>query len=335
MTRQSTRNIFPRTVVRSGVTNRSIRTTNRLVDETGRLTTDLLSQYLDGVGQFDLLTADEEVQLAQAMEAGDLARRHLEEEPGVGPSERAELESRVEAGRQARQRFIESNLRLVVSNARRYAGGAVDMLDLIQEGNLGLVTAVERFDWRKGFKFSTYATWWIRQAMQRARAHLSDPITIPPRIFDIVPTVHAASAELKSRLGHAPTVEDIAEETGITVADVDRALSVAPTVPLETPVGEEGASLGEFIADEEAIDPETQTELRMVEEAVRSSLNDLPELQRRLLELRFGLGDEPPATVAHISRETGIPAHQIPGLISDTLEQLRGRLEAVEEMRAA
>ena len=305
------------------------------VDETGRLTADLLSQYLEGVGRYELLTAEDEVALAQTMEAGDEARSKLEAGEVKDRSERSRLEAQVRRGETARGRFVEANLRLVVSNARRYAGNDVEMLDLIQEGNIGLITAVERFDWRKGFKFSTYATWWIRQAMQRARANLSGSIRIPAGVFDILPTVRASSDHLQTKLGRAPRPDEIAEETGIAVNDVERALSVSTTVALETPVGEDGAALGDFITDEEALDPEAEAERQLVEDAVRGSLDALPERHRQVLELRYGLGGTTPATMARISEATGLPEHRIRGVVKEALDILRDRLEPVEEMRVA
>ncbi len=295
---------------------------------------DALGQYLDCIARCDLLNAEDEVRLAQAMEAGIAARRRLDSGTVTGSSERALLDDAVREGLRARKEFIEANLRLVVANARRYAGGNVDMLDLIEEGNLGLITAVEKFDWRKGFKFSTYATWWIRQAMQRARGNLGDSIRIPAGVFEILAAVRTAAEELRTKLGRTATAAEIAEETGVTIGDVKKALSVSTTVALETPVGEGGASLGDFIADEGALDPEAEVEMRIVEDAVRESLDTLPELHRRVLELRFGFSG-PPATIANISEVTRIPEHQVPELISEALETLAQRLEAVEEMRAA
>ena len=312
----------------------SKRGSSALVDEMGRLTSDSLSQYLAGIGGRDLLTAEDEVRLAQAMEAGEEACRLLE--TGVDePGERARLQRAVLEGDRAREQFVEANLRLVVSNARLYAGSNVEMLDLIQEGNLGLIRAVEKFDWRKGFKFSTYATWWIRQALQRARADQSDAIRIPAALFDILPLVRSAAEDIRTKLGRPATPEEIAEATGIETREVEKALSVASTVALETPIGEDGALLSDFIADTEAVDPATETEHRIVEEALRESLGRLPELQRRALELRFGLAEGAPAAFVTISNMTGLPEPEVRELVNDALRQLAVELEAVEDMRAA
>jgi RNA polymerase sigma factor (sigma-70 family) len=325
-----------RTNVRTDVTNQRNpkRAGTAVVDDTGRLTTDLINQYLARIGDFDLLAADDEVRLAQAMEAGTEARFRLD--AGVdGAAERARLQRAVREGRRARQQFVEANLRLVVSNARRYAGGKVDMLDLIQEGNLGLITAVEKFDWRKGFKFSTYATWWIRQAMQRALANLGDSIRIPAGVFDIVPQVRAAAEELRTKLGRQASVEEISEQTGIPSRDVEKALSVATTVALETPIGEDGMALGDFLADDEALDPGAEVEQKMVDDALRTSVAALPDMQRRVLEMRYGLAGDPPAVFAHISEVTGLAEQEVRDLIAETLEVLGRRLAPVEDMRAA
>ena len=305
-----------------------------LVDESGRLTSDSLSQYLAGIGEHQLLTAEDEVRLAQAMEAGVDARHRLD----IGikdPVERVRLQRVVRDGSRARHDFIEANLRLVVSNARLYAGAKVEMLDLIQEGNLGLIRAVEKFDWRKGFKFSTYATWWIRQALQRARADQSDAIRIPAALFDILPVVRGAAEDLRTKLGRPATTDEISDVTGIAVREVEKALSVATTVALETPVGEDGALLGDFITDSEAIDPASETEQRIVEEALRTSLSNLPELHRRALELRFGLTDGAPAAFETVSRMTGLPEADVRIMVADALVMLAGDLQAVEDMRAA
>jgi RNA polymerase sigma factor (sigma-70 family) len=303
-------------------------------NQTQTLTTDLLSQYLAGVGYHDLLTAEDEVELAQKMEAGHEARRRLGSGEFANASERRELEQAAAAGDRARTRFIEANLRLVVANARHYTGPGVDMLDLIQEGNVGLITAVEKFDWRKGFKFSTYATWWIRQAMQRARASLSDTVQIPSRLFDLVPLVRATAETIQTEKGRAATVEEIAEESGVDVDDVRRALEVGTTVALETPVGDEGAQLGDFVADEE-LGPEGEVELIMASERLEHALAALSPFHRRALEVRFGLVDGSVGTIAAVAEEIGIPKHQVNRTIEEALEDLARNLNDHEDLFAA
>jgi RNA polymerase primary sigma factor len=223
----------------------------------------------------------------------------------------------------------------VVANARRYSGNDIEMVDLIQEGNLGLITAVEKFDWRKGFKFSTYATWWIRQAMQRARANLGDTIRLPARLHDALPAVRAAAEMLQSKLGRAATPGEIAEETGIDEDDVEKAMSVSSTVAIETPIGEDGATLSDFIADVDAIAPDTEVQLRLAEDALRAALADLSPTHRRAVEMRYGLHDGAPATLARISSEIDVPEHQLRPLIDEALQQLATALASSEDMLAA
>jgi RNA polymerase primary sigma factor len=299
------------------------------------MTDDTVGHYLAGVGQHELLTADDEVRLAQQMETGLEAGRRLEAGEVSDPSERARLRRQVQQGERARQRFIEANLRLVVSNARRYAGPGLDMLDLIQEGNLGLIRAVEKFDWRKGFKFSTYATWWIRQAMQRARVTLSETIHVPTRIYDLIPAVRSAAEYLQSETGRAPSIEEIAEESGVSVADVEKALDVGTTVALEAPVGEDGAELGDFISDPDAMGPDSEVEERMASSRLRRALEHLSPLQRRAIELRFGMADGVPATMARVAAETGVPEHRAKDLIDEALEVLTRHLHVDEELLVA
>ncbi|MEX0757445.1 MAG: sigma-70 family RNA polymerase sigma factor, partial [Acidimicrobiia bacterium] len=184
---------------------------SKLTDERGRLTTDLVSQYLTAIGEYDLLTAEQEVELAQRIEAGEEAAERLEKGDYSGKKEEIELRRHERKGREAKDAFLTANLRLVVANARRYANtSGIDFLDLIQEGNLGLIRAVEKFDWRKGFKFSTYATWWIRQAITRAIADKSRTVRIPVHLHDTLAAVRAAQASLKAELGRDPRPEEIA-----------------------------------------------------------------------------------------------------------------------------
>lgn len=315
-------------------TNTSKRKKTELLQDRGSAG-DVLGQYLAGIGAYDLLTADEEVELAQLMEAGDEARSRLESDEDIDADERQRLEAEVRKGEEARRRFVESNLRLVVSNARRYAGGDVEMLDLIQEGNLGLITAVEKFDWRRGFKFSTYATWWIRQAMQRARVNLADTIRLPAKVHDILPAVRAAAETLRSQLGRAATAEEIAEETGVPESDVEKALQVHSTVALETPIGEDGATLGDFVADITSLDPDSEVEQRLAGEVLREGLSSLEPLHRRVIELRFGLEDGLPATLSRISSEIDMPEHQLRDLINESLDALSEAIASNEDLLVA
>src|SRR4030042_217213 len=218
---------------------------------------DSITLYLESVGRHDLLTAAEETTLAQAMEEGRRAAARLAA-GGASPDEAAELRRAVRAGEEARDRFISANLRLVVANARRYAGAAgLDMGDLVQEGNLGLMRAVDKFEWRRGFKFSTYATWWIRQALARAVAEKGRLVRIPGQLHETLGTVRASAANLRAHLQRAPTTEEIAEKSGVPADEVARALLAGDELSIGLPVGEDGALLADFISDEDAEDVST------------------------------------------------------------------------------
>ncbi len=297
---------------------------SKLTDDRGRLTTDLVSQYLTAIGEYELLTAEQEVELAQLIESGETAAVKLEAGEVKGKKALIEAKRKVRRGRQAKDAFLTANLRLVVANARRYANTAgIDFLDLIQEGNLGLIRAVEKFDWRKGFKFSTYATWWIRQAITRAIADKSRTVRIPVHLHDTLAAVRAAQASLKAELGRDPKPEEIAEEAGVTVDKVELALSVADTVSLEQPVGEDGAQLGDFIEDEDAADPVLLTEEMDVANSLRISIERLPEREGRILALRYGFYDGVPRTLEEIGDEFSLTRERIRQLEKLALCRLR------------
>jgi RNA polymerase primary sigma factor len=297
---------------------------NKLTDERGRLTTDLVSQYLTAIGEYELLTAELEVEFAQKIEAGEDAAKRLEEGDYKGKTEEIELKRLVRLGRQAKDDFLTANLRLVVANARRYANtSGIDFLDLIQEGNLGLIRAVEKFDWRKGFKFSTYATWWIRQAITRAIADKSRTVRIPVHLHDTLAAVRAAQASLKAELGRDPKPAEIAEEAGVTVDKVELALGVADTVSLEQPVGEDGAQLGDFIEDEDAVDPVRVTEEGDIADSLRRSISRLPDREGRILALRYGFLDGVPRTLEEIGEEFNLTRERIRQLEKLALCRLR------------
>jgi len=297
---------------------------NKLTDERGRLTTDLVSQYLTAIGEYELLTAELEVEFAQKIEAGEDAAKRLEDGDFKGKTEEVELKRLVRLGRQAKDDFLTANLRLVVANARRYANtSGIDFLDLIQEGNLGLIRAVEKFDWRKGFKFSTYATWWIRQAITRAIADKSRTVRIPVHLHDTLAAVRAAQASLKAELGRDPKPAEIAEEAGVTVDKVELALGVADTVSLEQPVGEDGAQLGDFIEDEDAVDPVRVTEEGDIADSLRRSISRLPDREGRILALRYGFLDGVPRTLEEIGEEFNLTRERIRQLEKLALCRLR------------
>ena len=213
-----------------------------------------IRQYLDGIGLFNLLTAEDEVRLAKAIETGRKAELALESEKDQ--TKRRQLAQMVRAGEEARQTFIRSNLRLVVSIAKRYGHARLPFLDLVQEGNLGLIRAVEKFEYRKGFKFSTYATWWIRQAITRAIADKSRTIRVPVHMMDTITQMQSSEANLTKRLGRKPTDDELSEESGLTVDKIREARKVAPEpVSIFEPVGDDNAMLGDFIEDLEAAAP--------------------------------------------------------------------------------
>jgi RNA polymerase primary sigma factor len=297
---------------------------SKLTDDRGRLTTDLVSQYLTAIGEYELLTAELEVEFAQKIEAGEEAALRLEKRDFKGKAQEVELKRQKRLGMQAKDDFLTANLRLVVANARRYANtSGIDFLDLIQEGNLGLIRAVEKFDWRKGFKFSTYATWWIRQAITRAIADKSRTVRIPVHLHDTLAAVRAAQASLKAELGRDPKPHEIAEEAGVTVDKVELALGVADTVSLEQPVGEDGAQLGDFIEDEDAVDPVRVTEEGDIADSLRRSISRLPDREGRILALRYGFLDGVPRTLEEIGDEFNLTRERIRQLEKLALCRLR------------
>ena len=296
----------------------------KLTDDRGRITTDLVSQYLSAIGEYELLTAQLEVELAQKIEAGAGAEARLEEGSFEGKVQEVELRRLVRLGKQAKDDFLTANLRLVVANARRYANtSGIDFLDLIQEGNVGLIRAVEKFDWRKGFKFSTYATWWIRQAITRAIADKSRTVRIPVHLHDTLAAVRAAQTSLKAELGREPKSHEIAEHAGITVDKVELAMGVAATVSLEQPIGEDGAQLGDFIEDQDAVDPVRMVEELDLADSLRRAISRLPARETRILSLRYGFLDGVPRTLEEIGEEFDLTRERIRQLEKLALCRLR------------
>ncbi|HEX7098422.1 MAG TPA: sigma-70 family RNA polymerase sigma factor, partial [Acidimicrobiia bacterium] len=269
-----------------------------------------IRNYLDGIGSYELLTAEQEVQLARAIEAGRKAEVALENERD--PAKRRKLNQLVRAGEEARQTFIRANLRLVVSIAKRYGNSRLPFLDLVQEGNLGLIRAVEKFEYRKGFKFSTYATWWIRQAITRAIADKSRTIRVPVHMMDTITQMQTAEANLLKRLGRAPTDEEIAEESGITVEKIREARKIAPEpVSIFEPVGEDNATLGDFIEDTEATAPFELIASKLNLENLRHVLDRLNEREREIIVMRYGLGGREPATLDEVGRHFNVTRERI------------------------
>jgi RNA polymerase primary sigma factor len=260
---------------------------------------DSLTLFLNEIGRYPLLTAAEEVALAKRVERGDLA---------------------------AKERMVNSNLRLVVSIAKRYRGHGVPFGDLIQDGVIGLNRAVEKFDWRKGFKFSTYATWWIRQAVQRSIAGQSRTIRVPTHVHERRQTLQRHARKLEPELGRPPTHEELAKSTGLSLAHVDEALAVAEArVSLNSPVGDDDGEFGDLFADTTAEDPAEVAESALRSRAVREALAELPDRERRILELRFGLDGDPQSLEA-IGRELQLTRERVRQLEAQALASLGGTL---------
>ena len=294
------------------------------------LTGDPVRMYLKEIGKVSLLTAAEEVDLAMKIEAGVEAMAQLDasEEEGGVPLERRERRrlSRIEqVGLDAKQQLIEANLRLVVSIAKRYVGRGMLFLDLIQEGNLGLIRAVEKFDYTKGFKFSTYATWWIRQAITRAIADQARTIRIPVHMVETINKLVRIQRQLLQSLGREPTPEEIAEEMGLTPERVREIQKISQEpVSLETPIGEEEDSqLGDFIEDDAAVVPPDAASFSMLQEQLAKTLEGLAERDRKVITLRFGLEDGHPRTLEEVGREFGVTRERIRQIESKTLAKLR------------
>ena len=293
------------------------------------LTGDPVRMYLKEIGKVPLLTAAEEIDLAMKIEAGVAATEELEraEEEGVELNRRDKRRlTRVEqVGLDAKQALIEANLRLVVSIAKRYVGRGMLFLDLIQEGNLGLIRAVEKFDYTKGFKFSTYATWWIRQAITRAIADQARTIRIPVHMVETINKLVRIQRQLLQQLGREPTPEEIGAEMDLSAERVREIQKISQEpVSLETPIGEEEDSqLGDFIEDEAAVVPPDAASFSMLQEQLSKVLDGLAERERKVISLRFGLEDGHPRTLEEVGREFGVTRERIRQIESKTLAKLR------------
>jgi RNA polymerase primary sigma factor len=271
-------------------------------------TIDALQLFLNEVGRYKLLTADEEVELAKRIERGD---------------------------HEAKELMINSNLRLVVSIAKRYQGHGLSLLDLIQEGIIGLIRAVEKFDWRRGFKFSTYATWWIRQAVQRGVANKAREIRIPVHIVDRERKIARAERELMAKHGRAPTEEELAKATKLPLKQVREVREAARAVTsLDRPVGEGEASFGDLFAGEDA-PPEELIAVSLEQDVLRKAIAALPEREQEVVKLRYGLnGDEHPRSLEEIGRMLGLTRERVRQVEADALERLAVNRE-IEALRAA
>jgi len=336
--------VLPR--VRARASARSSRKRNPDANVT-MLTGDPVRMYLKEIGKVPLLTAAEEIDLAMKIEAGVAAGEQLEasdkaerdlkmaEETGrdievdksviLDRRERRRLSRIEQVGLDAKQQLIEANLRLVVSIAKRYVGRGMLFLDLIQEGNLGLIRAVEKFDYTKGFKFSTYATWWIRQAITRAIADQARTIRIPVHMVETINKLVRIQRQLLQQLGREPTPDEIGEEMGLSAERVREIQKISQEpVSLETPIGEEEDSqLGDFIEDDAAVVPPDAASFSMMQEQLGKVLDGLAERERKVISLRFGLEDGHPRTLEEVGREFGVTRERIRQIESKTLAKLR------------
>ena len=290
--------------------------------ETGRRTgSDLVRLYLREIGRVPLLTAEEEVDLAKAIEAGLYASRCTSGPDGPTTEELGVL---VEEGRRAKGRLTEANLRLVVSIAKRYMGRGMPFLDLIQEGNLGLIRAVEKFDHSKGFKFSTYATWWIRQAITRAIADQARTIRIPVHMVETINRLVRLQHQLHQQLGREPNTEELSSVTGYRDERILEIQRIArEPVSLHTPIGDDESDFGEFIEDSDAIMPVEAAAFTLLQERLRSLLSDLSDREQRVIRLRFGMVDGRPRTLEEVGREFGVTRERIRQIEAKTLAKLR------------
>ncbi len=285
---------------------------------------DSVRMYLREIGRVALLTAEQEVELASAIERGREAERRLRTEE-VTPEERAELERLVAEGERAREHLIVANLRLVVSVAKRYVGRGLSLLDLIEEGNLGLMRAVEKYDYHRGYKLSTYATWWIRQAITRAIADQARTIRLPVHMVETVSRLLRTIPRLQQELGRHPTAEELAAEMGVSTERLQEIVKAAQIpISLETPVGEEDeSSLSEFVVDHSAVSPVDFATRQSLRQELDRLLASLTQRERRVLQLRYGLEDGRPRTLGEIGAEIGLTRERIRQIEGEALNKLR------------
>jgi RNA polymerase primary sigma factor len=283
---------------------------------------DAIQLYLREIGQVSLLTAEQEVSLAQRIERGKAAAQQLD---GVLGAERARLEDLINDGALARQELIQANLRLVVSVAKKYIGHQLSFLDLVQEGNLGLMRAVEKFDWRKGNRFSTYATWWIRQAVSRSLAEHGRLIRLPVHLGEMIVQVRRTMHQLEQALERPPTPEELSDALGISVRKVKRLLTAAITpVSLEQPVGPDGDTfIGEMLSDDREDGPMEMATQNLLYRDIHAALGELPERERKVLALRYGLEDGKRRTLEEVGAAFGITRERTRQIEADAMRRLR------------
>ena len=288
-------------------------------------TSDAIGIYLEAVSGHELLVAEDEVRLARCIEQGNAAEVELASSQDIARERRVELGRQIRHAEHAKQQFIRCNLRLVISIAKRYTGRGLDLLDLIQEGNLGLIRAVEKYDWRKGFKFSTYATWWIRQAITRGLGNNGRTIRLPVHMVDVVRTVRETELTLKEGLHRMPTVAEISDLSGLEEDKILIALSApGDTVSLDRRVGEEGdAELGDFVTDVTNEDPFARITDRTRSEELAKAISLLDERERTVLVLRYGLDSQPPRTLSDVGERLGVTRERVRQIETRALTRLR------------
>ncbi|MFD8347670.1 RNA polymerase sigma factor [Streptomyces sp. OM5714] len=293
--------------------------------ESGGPSSDLFRQYLREIGRIPLLSAAEEVDLARRVEAGLFAEEKLRRTPGLDDRLALDLDRLVVMGRLAKRRLIEANLRLVVSVAKRYVGRGLTMLDLVQEGNLGLIRAVEKFDYARGYKFSTYATWWIRQAMSRALADQARTIRVPVHVVELINRVVRVQRRMLQERGYEPTPREVAAHLDLPAERVGEVLRLAQEpVSLYAPVGEEeDVALGDLIEDGDAASPVESAAFLLLRQHLEAVLSTLGERERKVVQLRYGLVDGRPRTLEEIGRLFGVTRERIRQIESKTLNKLR------------
>ena len=281
--------------------------------------------YLNEIGRYSLLTAQQEVELAMHMESGLKAGARLASDAALSDEDRSFLDHEVVVGRAAQQQLVQSNLRLVVALARRYVGRGMALLDLIQEGNVGLMRAVERFDYRRGFKFSTYATWWIRQSISRAIADQGRTIRMPIHVLDAVNKLTRSQRELTQTLGRAPTIEELARDLDLGVERVVELSRIAlDTVSLETPVGEgDDGTLGDLVEDVDSERPADVASFTSLQDQLAEALEGLNEREREVLIMRFGLADGRMRTLEEVGAHFNVTRERIRQLETKALAKLR------------
>ncbi|MGV9564684.1 RNA polymerase sigma factor [Streptomyces sp. NPDC003480] len=288
-------------------------------------TADPVKDYLKQIGKVPLLNAEQEVELAKRIEAGLFAEDKLANADKIAPKLKRELEIIAEDGRRAKNHLLEANLRLVVSLAKRYTGRGMLFLDLIQEGNLGLIRAVEKFDYTKGYKFSTYATWWIRQAITRAMADQARTIRIPVHMVEVINKLARVQRQMLQDLGREPTPEELAKELDMTPEKVIEVQKYGrEPISLHTPLGEDGDSeFGDLIEDSEAVVPADAVSFTLLQEQLHSVLDTLSEREAGVVSMRFGLTDGQPKTLDEIGKVYGVTRERIRQIESKTMSKLR------------